>query len=241
MTARAKKLLIRMAMAGLPLIAAGAAAAQEFHHEPPPKDVLRLDASVSSQVVPDLALVTMAVERSGTDVSAITADAMNVLNAAVKDAKAASGVSVSTGAFSTQPRYDNRGQRSGWTVRGELTIRGKDHGAIGKLAAQLSQNLQIAGMGFDISPELKAAEEEKLIERGLAAFQARAKTAAKALGFAGYTIRDVSLGTLAGAPRPPMPMMTARAAASAADAALPVEAGPTTLSLSVNGSVQLTH
>jgi predicted secreted protein len=203
--------------------------------KPVSRDVLTLDATVQTDVVPDLAVITLAVERQGSDTAAMNQEVNQVLAAALKEAKATTGVQAATGGFSTTPRFDNKGQRNGWVIRAELVLRGKDFGVLGKLAGRLAQSMQIASNGFELSPELKSAQETQLIERGLAAFQAKAALAAKALGFASYGLREVTLGSIGGdgGPRPVF-----RAAKAMAEA-VPIEAGPSTLSLTVNGSVQL--
>jgi predicted secreted protein len=205
-----------------------------------PQNVVSLDATVQTQVVPDMAVISMAVERSAPDAAAITNEVNQILAAALKEAKATTGVTAATGSFNTQPRWDNKGQRNGWTVRAELIMRSKDFGVLGKLAGKLSTSMQISNNFFEVSPDLKQAEEEKLIAQGLAAFQSKAQAATKAMGFSTFGIREVHLGSasVGGEPRPRPMLMQARAAV--ADAApMPIEAGPTTLSLTVNGSVQM--
>jgi predicted secreted protein len=216
------------------------ASAQGIDKMRDPQNVVSLDATVQTQVVPDMAVILMAVERSAPDAAAITSEVNQILAAALKEAKATTGVTAATGSFNTQPRWDNKGQRNGWTVRAELIMRSKDFGVLGKLAGKLSTSMQISNNFFEVSPELKQSEEEKLIAQGLAAFQSKAQAATKALGFGAFGIREVHLGSagIGGEPRPRPMMMQSRAVA--ADAApMPIEAGPTTLSLTVNGSVQM--
>lgn len=203
------------------------------------KDTLNLDATVSAQITPDLAVVVMAVEKQGADAATITNEVNQILAAAMKEAKATKDVQASSGAFTTYPRYDNKGQRTGWVVRAEQVMKSKDFGTLGKLAGKLSANMQIANNGFEVSPELKQAEEEKLIAEGLAKFQSKARAAVKALGYTGYTIKEVSLGSAmeGGGGRPPMPMAKSAMAMQADGAPMPIEAGQTRLTLSVNGSV----
>jgi predicted secreted protein len=205
------------------------------------KDVLNLDAIVNSQIAPDMAVVMLSVEKQGADAASITNEVNQILAVGLKEAKGTAGVQAATGGFTTYPRYDNKGQRNGWVVHAELITKSKDFGVLGKLAGKLSTSMQIANNGFEVSPELKQAEEEKLIAAGLAAFQSKARAAVKALGYSGYTVREVSLGSaqLGGGPRPPMPMGRSSMAAQADGAPMPIEAGQTTLTLTVNGSVQM--
>jgi predicted secreted protein len=182
----------------------------------------------------------MAAEKSGADASAITQQINKIMGDAVREAKAVSGVEAITGNFSTQQQYDNKGNVIGWTVRSDLILKSKDFGLLGKLSGNLSQSLKIVGSGFEVSRELKAREEAILLQRGLEAFQAKAKTAAQTLGFGDYTLRDINIqqAQLEGGNNQPRPMMMARGAM--ADAApVQIEAGRTAISLTVSGSIQL--
>jgi predicted secreted protein len=204
------------------------------------KDTLNLDATVSAQITPDTAVVMMAVEKQGADAAPITNEVNQILAAALKEAKSNKDIQASSGAFTTYPRYDNKGQRNGWVVRAEQIYKSKDFVTLGKLAGKLSATMQIVNNSFEVSPELKQVEEEKLIADGLAKFQSKARAAVKALGYTGYTIKEVSLGSAfeGGGGRPPMPTAKGSVMSMQADgAAMPIEAGRSTLTLSVNGSV----
>ncbi len=205
-------------------------------------DVLNVDATVTSEVVPDLAVVTLAVVREGPDVAPLTKEVNETLTKSFADAKAVPGVIASNGGYSTFPRYDSRGgqnTRTGWQVRAEMIIKSKDFNALGNLVGKLSQTMQIAGSSFEISPDLRAHENTALIERVARAFQERAAAATKAFGYAGYSIREVTLGN-AGQSGSPRPMFVEGAVSRAASAPpMPIESGRVTLSLSANGSVQM--
>lgn len=207
---------------------------------PEPVNLVRLDAVVSAPITPDTAVLTMAAEKSGADASAITQQINKIMGDAVREAKAVSGVEAITGNFSTQQQYDNKGNVIGWTVRSDLILKSKDFGSLGKLSGNLSQSLKIVGSGFEVSRELRAREEAILLQRGLEAFQAKAKTAAQTLGFSGYTIRDINIqqAQLEGGNQPRPMMMMARGAM--ADAApVQIEAGRTAINLTVSGAIQL--
>ncbi len=231
-------LLARLA-ATLLLAVSTVAAAQGT---PPLANVLDLDAVVTSEVAPDLAIVTMAIVREGSDVAPLTKDVNETLAKAFADAKAVPGVVAANGGYSTSPRFDTRDGQStstGWQVRAELVLKSRDFAALGTLVGRLSQSLQIAGSGFEISPELRARETASLIDRGARAFQDKATMAAKAFGYSGFSIRQVTVGNAdqngGGRVFAAMePTMKTRSAAP-----LPVESGRVTLSLTVNGSVQM--
>ena len=201
-------------------------------------NVLRLDTVVSSPITPDTAVITLAAEKSGSDTAALTAKINQIMADAVAKAKAVSGVETSTGQFSTFQQYDNKGAVKGWTVRAELTLKGKDFGTLGQLAARLSGTLAITSNTFEVSKALSAKAEAALLSQGLQAFSAKAKAAVQTLGFAGFTIQEITVHQAQlDQSMPPRPMM-AMARGAAADAApVQMEAGRTALSLTVSGSV----
>ena len=103
------------------------------------------------------------------------------------------------------------------------------------LAGRLSSRMPVAGIAFSLSPEARKAEEDRLLAQAIAAFQARAQAAAKAFGYARYSLLEVAVHTQAPA-LGPRPMLRNMAAASAP---LPVEGGRATVMVSVSGSVKL--
>lgn len=206
-----------------------------------PKDVLSLDATVSTEVIPDTAFVTLAAEANGTDSGAITREVQQIVNAALAQAKATKDVEARTGGFNTSQRWNNKGVRDGWVVRAELIIKSKDFATLGTLAGKLAQQkMMIANTGFEMSRAQREREEAGLIENAIAAFRAKASTASKAFGYASYGLREVNLGSIGGDVRPqPKVMMSRMAVADAAQApeAMSIEGGKTVLTLSVNGSI----
>jgi predicted secreted protein len=232
------KFLFLLSTAFMGALCASAALAQSAAE---PVNLVRLDATVSSPIKPDTAVITMAAERSGLDASAITQHINKLMGDAVRDAKAVSGVEAITGNFSTNQQYDNKGNAMGWTVRSDLILKSKDFGVLGKLAGNLTQSLKIVGNGFEVSRELKAKEDAALLTQGLQAFQAKASTAAQTLGFVGYAIREISIQQAQlEQPNQPRPMMMMAKGAAMADAApVQMEAGRTAMNLTVSGSIQL--
>lgn len=207
----------------------------------PSRDALTLDATVGSEVIPDLAVITLATEAQGVDAAPITREVQQAINAAIAQAKATAGVTAQTGAFSTNQRFGSKGAREGWTVRAELILKAKDFAVLGTLAGKLAQQkLMIVGSGFELSRELRDREEAALIERGIAAFRGKAQTASRAFGFANFTLREVNLGSINGDARPIQPKVFAMraSAASVADAEpMAIEGGKVALTLTVTGSI----
>jgi len=204
-------------------------------------DALTLDATVATEVIPDLAVITLAAEAQGTDAAPITREVQQIVNSALAQAKATAGVEAGTGAFATNQRWNNKGVRDGWTVRAEMILKAKDFAVLGTLAGKLAQQkLMIVASGFELSRELREREEAALIERGIAAFRSKAQTASRAFGFGSFALREVNLGSISGDARPIQPKVYAMraAAAPAADAEpVAIEGGKLTLTLTVSGAV----
>ncbi len=202
-------------------------------------NILHLDAVVSAPITPDTAVITLVAEKSGTDTAAITQHVNKLMNDALREAKATSGVEAMTGNFSTYQQYDNKSTVIGWTVHSQLILKSKDFGLLGKLAGQLSQSLKIVNSGFEVSRALRSSADDMLLQQGLQAFQTKAKLAAQTLGFNSYSIREINIqqAQLEGNNQP-RPLMMARAVAVDA-APVAMEAGRTSINLTISGSVQL--
>jgi predicted secreted protein len=208
----------------------------------PPSGVLNLDASASLDVPQDVVHVTLSYEQQADD-PATLADALNQRTEQVLlAAKRQSGVTAQTGALSVYPSTDRDGHISGWRGRSEVRLDSHDFAAASKLAGSLSSQMQISNVTFSLSNDTRDAAQKKLSGEAIAAFRQKAANASAAFGFGGFTIREVSVS--AGESSPPRPMMMARMAAAPASAKMadvPLEAGDSTVTVNVNGSVQMTH
>ncbi len=236
--------LVRHTLAAL-LACSALLPAARGQDRPAPLDVLNLDVSVNSEITPDLAVVILSATREGGDPGALSQDVDQILAHAIADAKATAGVQAASGGYNTVPRFDNQGTRTGWLVRAELILKSHDFATLGKLVGKLTAangGLLVVSSGFEVSPEVRANEENDLIERGLAAFRARAAQASKALGYSAYVIREVSLGQaqVQGVQRPIVPRMMAAKSISE-PAAMPIESPRVSMQLTVHGSVIMHH
>ncbi|MBR8317039.1 SIMPL domain-containing protein [Burkholderia dolosa] len=223
-------------------LASPAAHAQAANpHFPEPAGVLSLSAQASADVPQDIIHITLFYEQQAKDPGSLTA-ALNLrADAALAQAKGVSGVTAHTGAFSVYPSTDRDGKISAWRGRTEVVLESRDFAAASKLAGQLSNQMQIANVEFSLSPEAQRTAEQKLTTEAIKSFRARADEAAKAFGYSSYSIRDVNVG--GGRNVQPYPRMMAMAAApmdsAKMSAPISVEGGKATVSVTVNGSVQM--
>ncbi len=246
-----------LALAGVAgTVAATSATGVAAQMLPPPQNVLQLTAEASAEVQQDLLTVTLATSRDGADAAAVQTQLRQTLDAALVEARKAvraGQLEVRTGTFSIYPRYSPKPVASGnsivgWQGRAELILEGRDIGAISQLAGRLGAVAPAAGAGltvarvaFALSREAREAAEAEVSTRAIGRFKARAETYAKQFGFGGYSLREVTVGgSEAASPFNPGNFKVARAMASpAADETQPVEAGKSTVSVTVGGSIQL--
>ncbi|KVG75330.1 SIMPL domain-containing protein [Burkholderia ubonensis] len=223
-------------------LASPAAHAQAVNpHFPEPSGVLSLSSQASAEVPQDIIHITLFYEQQAKDPGSLTSALNQRADAALAQAKAVSGVTAHTGAFSVYPSTDRDGRISAWRGRTEVVLESRDFAAASKLSGQLSNLMQVANVEFSLSPEAQRAAEQKLTTEAIKSFRVRADEAAKAFGYNNYSIRDVNVGS--GRNVQPYPRMMAMAApamdSAKMSAPIAVEGGKATVSVTVNGSVQM--
>jgi predicted secreted protein len=100
--------------------------------------------------------------------------------------------------------------------------------------------MKLSGMTFSLSRAAREKAEAALLTEALTKYQAKAQVIARTLGFPGYTLSQIAVGT--DGPVGPRPVFRGMAMATAADAApppIPVEGGKNAVNVNVSGSVVL--
>jgi predicted secreted protein len=205
-------------------------------------DVLTLTASASTQVQKDMLSVSLAASREGDDAQRVQAQLKQALEAALEVARkqARPGqVDVRAGDFSVYPRYGDKGRITGWQGSASMVIEGRDIPAIAQLAGRLP-SMAITGVGYELAPETRKRVEAEVTAQAIARYRERAQVMSKQFGYGGYAIREVSVsGDEAGPPIRPVFAMARAKAPMADEAPLPTEPGQETVTVTVNGSVQM--
>jgi predicted secreted protein len=219
-------------------LAAGAAVASA-QMMPPPQNVVQLTASGTVEVQQDLLTLTMNSIKEAPDAATVQAQLKQALDVALTEAKKAAvtgQMDVRTGNFSLYPRYAKDGRISSWQGTAELVLEGRDFARISTTAGRI-QTLTMGGVAFGLSREQRAKVEGDAQAMAIERFKAKAAEIARSFGFAGYTLREVSVNANDGGM--PRPQMMAMRAAKSADESVPVEAGKSTVVVTVSGQVQL--
>ncbi|MEO8858279.1 MAG: SIMPL domain-containing protein [Burkholderiaceae bacterium] len=208
---------------------------------PVPQNQVQLAASESMDVEQDLLTLTMSTSREGSDAVVVQNQLKQALDAALAEAKKAvlpGQLEVHTGNFNLSPRYGRDGKMTGWHGSTELVLEGRDFARIGATAGHI-QTLTMGGVNFSLSREQRAKVEGEVQSRAIDRFKAKAAEIAKSFGFAGFGLREVSVASndQGFTPRPRMMAMDAKVAS--ADMPVALEAGKSTVTVTVSGSVQL--
>ena len=232
---------ISLIAACVALAAAGAAStAMAQNMVPPPQNVLQLTASGTVEVQQDMLSMTLTTTRDAADAATVQSQLKAAVDAALAEAKknAQPGqLDVRTGNFSLSPRYTREGKINGWQGTAEMVLEGRDFPRITQTAGRIT-TLNVGNVGFALSREQRAKSETEAQTIAIENFKQKATELAKGFGFGGYTLREVSVNANDNGPIRPR-VMAASAKSFSADAPVPVEAGKTSVVVSVSGSVQL--
>jgi len=219
---------------------ASSAFAQQNRMETP-QNLVSLQAQGSLEVQQDWLTISMNTTRDGADAATVQTQLKAALDAALTEAKKVAQpgqLDVRTGSFNMYPRYGRDGKINGWQGSTELILEGKDITRISTLAGKIN-TLTLGNVAFSLSREARSRVEAEVTAQAIERFKGKAQDISKGFGFTGYTLREVSVNAndqgFVGRPR----MMAMEAKAMSADAAVPVEAGRSTVVVTVAGSVQM--
>lgn len=214
---------------------------QDFGRFKEPQNVIQLSANAAVDVQQDILTISMSATREAADANVVQTQLKTALDAGLSEAKknAQPGqLDVRTGNFSLYPRYGRDGKINGWQGATELILEGRDFAKISSVAGKL-QTLTVGNVAFSLSRDQRAKVETEAQHIAIDRFRAKAADIAKNFGMTGYSLREVavSAGDQSYMPRPRVAEMSVKMAS--AEAPVPVEAGKTTVVVTVSGSVQL--
>lgn len=205
------------------------------------QNVAQLSSSGSVEVQQDLLAISLNTTVSGADANNVQSQLKQALDTALAQAKQAAApgqMDVRTGNFSLYPRYGKDSKINGWQGSAELVLEGRDFSRITTTAGKI-QTLTLGNVSFSLSREQRAKVEGDAQTMAIERFKAKAADVAKSFGFSGYTLREVAINAndQGYSPRPRAMAMMAKS--DSAEAPVPVEAGRSTVQVTVSGSVQM--
>lgn len=210
---------------------------------PEVQQVLQLSASARQEVPQDWLSVVVRAQLDGSDPVALQNQLKSILDAAwtsLRPRLQPQQLEVHSGQFAIYPRHNNQGRVTGWQGQADLVIEGRDFAKVSQLAGNLPR-MTVAQTDFSLSREGRQQLEAEVQSQAVQNFRQRAQALAKDFGFAGYTLRQVSVSSV-DRPEPglqPRLMMAVDAASAPAQAPIPLVAGKEEVRITVSGSIQL--
>ncbi len=207
----------------------------------PNRNLVDLSASATRLVANEEIKVTLASERRGKNPADLAQQANEDVAWAAELVKQKPAVKLSSGNYQTFPLYSQGNQsKPTWQLVQEIVISSTSVEDVTALLGELQNRLQIRNTQFFITPQTRREVENQLIEEAMKAFRERAEVIGRMMPAADYEIVHISVRTDSGG-NPEMRMMRNVAAVQMdMEDSMPaptVEAGQTSITVHVNGSV----
>jgi predicted secreted protein len=140
--------------------------------------------------------------------------------------------------MNVSPRYGREGKINGWTGSAQLVLQGRDAVQIATLATRL-QELTVAQIDWQLSPEQKSAAEARIQAEAVARFQSKAQALTQQFGFAAYTLKEVRVSAQEAGEGLVMPRMAMVQMDAPSPMPLPAVAGKSRVVVNISGSIVL--
>jgi predicted secreted protein len=198
-----------------------------------------LQVEVDREVANDWATARLSVVAEGKQPATVATAVNEKMKVALASAKRVKGVEVQSGAYVSQPVYDDA-RIVRWRARQELRVESGDVKKLSELIGTLqAESVLLSGIDFSVRPATRDEVEEELVTEALAAFRARSTLIAKGMGAGDWSLVALSVGRSGHEPR----LVHARAEAqmmSTSKSTPPVfEAGTSRIRVQIEGTVEL--
>jgi predicted secreted protein len=219
-------------------LACGCVAAQVL---PVPENVVQLSAASAVEVPQDLLAIQLQATREGADPARVQTELKAVLDAALVQARRDAqpgALEVRTGNFSVLPRYGRDRRITAWQGTAELLLEGTDVARVSEAAGRVP-GMMVVNAGFRLSRERRESAEREAQSQAINRFRVKAGEVARSFGFGTYGLREVAVNAQDMGVQRMSRMVASEASSASVEAPVPVEAGKTTVTVNVSGSVQL--
>lgn len=208
-------------------------------------NIIHLSAESSKEVANDLMKAQVYVLKAGNDPRDLADQVNRVLNAARQTAESCTEVKVQSGNYETHPlsHWDDTKKenvQTGWQVTANLMLESRDFKQLSDLIGRLQGDMQLGQVGFAVSPMEQQLAENDLMVEAIQAFKTRARIVGGALGTEAYQLKEMTVQTT-GRNRGYYPsQMRMLAAGAAAEVEAPqFNEGTSTITVTVNGAIEL--
>jgi predicted secreted protein len=198
---------------------------------------INLSAYAAMEVDNDTQIATLYAQKEGDNLSKLTSQVNSLVSQAVKKVKQHPTIKVTTLGYQTTPKYQQQ-QLIGWRVRQEIRLESENSQRLSKLLGKLQSSMALQSIRYAISTNQRLAAEEKLTNRAIDAFRARAEQITRQMGSSEYRLVEMSLHTIDQQPKP-YTMRPSMMALERSVAAPTLEGGSQNLRVEVNGRIEL--
>lgn len=199
-------------------------------------DRIHLSVSASAELENDTMVATVYAQEEGAQAAELSKTVNQRIRHALELVKKHPEIKHQTDAYSSNPVYSNN-KIKGWRVKQSLRLESQDMALMSDVLGKLQSDLALQSMQFTVSKASKDRQDEKLIDEALEAFEKRAQQVVKKLRRKDYKIVDINIST-SGA-RGIRPQYQVRAMAMDTESSPAVSAGEQTVSVTVNGNIEL--
>lgn len=199
-------------------------------------DRVQLSVSATAQLENDTMVATVYAQEEGSQASELSNTVNKRIRRALDLVKTHADIKHQTNAYSSNPVYSNN-KIKGWRVSQSLRLESQNMALMSDVLGKLQNDLALQSVQFTISPASRDQQDEKLIDEALAAFEKRAQQVVKKLGRKNYKIVDINISSSGN--RGVRPLQMRAMAMEAVDTAPVISAGEQTVSVTVNGHIEL--
>ena len=200
-----------------------------------------LEVQASADIENDQMTVVLSATREGPRAQELSQSVLATMQRAIARAKRAEAVTPSLGNISTYPVWGPQGKKTErWTVRASLVLVSQNFAALGALASELTDELQITSVSFALSKEKRAQEEKRLLAELSDSFREKAQAVPQAFGYRSYEIKSLNLNQNSShGIVQPMRLAMAGAAAESSVVPIPSDGGKTTVTIGVQATIDV--
>ncbi len=238
-------LLLRRCMSiillGSVALFASQASAQTLNIGEPQYDVFQLSAYAQVEVDNDLMNVRLVVQATDPNAAQLANKINATMGWALLQLKPFTSIETQTLNYQTYPQYEDNGTKiKGWVANQTLQLETDDFENAGKAIQILQEKLQVQSMRLKAKVETRQKAEEKLINEAMNSFKRRADLVATNMGAGSFRVMNLSINTQGSGPQyGHYDNFRGAATKMAVESAPAIEAGTSTVTVNVNGQIQL--
>lgn len=199
-----------------------------------------LEAQASAEVENDEMTVVLSATKEGPKAQELTQSVLATMQRAIARVKRTSSITPTLGNVTTQPVWNAKGRADNLVVRATLVLVSKDFAALGTLASELTNELLLIGVSFNLSKDKRLEAEKRLLADLSESFRQKSDAIAQAFGYKSYEIKlmDFNQSSNRGIVQP-LRMAVSSTGSDNAAVPIPIDGGKTTVNITVRSTIDL--